>query len=164
MTRPRGVVAALTGALVAVSAGAAGLAAVATTSASHEHALDRARDNGLAAAASGLPTVLTYDYRHLEEDFARAESLLTPRFRKEYDDTTAKQVEPLAAKYKATSTADVTAAAVVDAQVDRVVVLVFVNQAVTNSNLSAPRLDRSRINVTVVRSGDRWLIDKLAPL
>jgi Mce-associated membrane protein len=160
----RGLVAATTGLLVAVATSAAALAAVTTTRASHAHALDRARDQALAAAASGVPTVLSYDYQHLRQDFSRAEALLTPRFRKEYEATTAKQVEPLATKYKETSSAQVTAAGVVDTTADRAVVLVFVNQTVTNSNLSAPRLDRSRINVTLVRSGSRWLIDKLAPL
>jgi Mce-associated membrane protein len=48
--------------------------------------------------------------------------------------------------------------------VDRVVVLVFVQQTATNSQLSAPRLDRSRVNVTMVRDGDRWLIDGMSPI
>jgi Mce-associated membrane protein len=43
-------------------------------------------------------------------------------------------------------------------------VLVFVNQTVTNSQLTAPRLDRSRIDVTLVRSNGHWLIDKLTTL
>jgi Mce-associated membrane protein len=118
----------------------------------------------VGAASSGVATILSYDYRHLDADFASAERLLTPHFRKQYDDTTAKGVKPLAAKYKAISSADVSAAGVVDAGHDRAVVLVFVNQTVTNSQLAAPRLDRSRIDVTLVRSNGRWLIDKLTTL
>jgi Mce-associated membrane protein len=143
---------------------AAGLAAVATARVSHRHALDQARENAVAAATSGVATVLSYDFNHLDADFHKAEGLLTPRFRKEYDKTTAAGVKPLAAKYKARSSAQVSVAGSVSTSVDRVVVLVFVDQTVTNSQLAAPRLDRSRINVTLVKQGNRWLIDRLAPI
>jgi len=143
---------------------AAALAAVTAMRVSHRHELDRARDNAVAAATSGVATVLSYDYRHLGADFHKAEALLTPHFRKDYDKTTAAGVEPLAAKYKARSSAQVTVAGSVSTGVDRVVVLVFVDQTVTNSQLAAPRLDRSRINVTLLKQGNRWLIDRLAPI
>jgi Mce-associated membrane protein len=157
-------------ALVAVGVAAvvtvlvAALAAVATTRASHRAAVDAAADEAVAAAASQVATVLSYDYRHLDEDFTRAEAQLTPRFRKQYVATTAKGVQPLAAKYKAISTAAVTSAGLITADPDRATVLVFVAQTVTNSQLGAPRLDRSRINVALVRSGDGWLIDALNPV
>jgi Mce-associated membrane protein len=143
---------------------AAGLSALAAERVSHRHALDRARENGIAAATTGVATVLSYDYRHLAGDFKKAEGLLTASFRKKYDKTTAAAVEPLAAKYKAQSSAQVNAAGTVSIGVSRVVVLVFVDQTVTNSQLSAPRLDRSRINVTMVHQGDRWLIDGMSPI
>jgi Mce-associated membrane protein len=151
-------------ALTVLAVFAAALAAVAATRVSHHHALDRARENALAAATTGVATVLSYDYRHLAADFKKAESLLTTGFRKKYDTTTAKAFEPLAAKYKALSSAQITAAGTVSIDVDRVVVLVFASQTVTNSQLSAPRLDRSRIDVTMVRQGDRWLIANMSPI
>ena len=143
---------------------AAALAAVAATRVSHRHALDRARENATAAATSGVATVLSYDYRHLASDFHHAEGLLTAHFRKQYDKTTAAGVEPLAQKYQARSSAQVTAAGAITTSVDRVVVLVFVDQTVTNSQLAAPRLDRSRIDVTLVHQAGRWLIDRLSPI
>jgi Mce-associated membrane protein len=140
------------------------LAALVTSRASSNNAVDGAPGDVVGAATSGVATVLSYDYRHLDADFAHAQGLLTPKFRKQYDDTTAKGVRPLAAKYKAISSADVSAAGVVEATDTRAIVLVFVNQTVTNSQLSAPRLDRSRIRVSLVRSNGRWLIDKLTTL
>jgi Mce-associated membrane protein len=151
-------------AVVVLAVAAAALAAVAAGRVSHRHALDRARENAIGAATSGVATVLSYDYRHLSADFKKAEGLLTAQFRKKYDKTTAAAVEPLAAKYKAVSSAQITAAGTVSIGVDRVVVLVFASQTVTNSQLSAPRLDRSRINVTMVRQGDRWLIGAMSPI
>ncbi|MDQ1696055.1 MAG: Mce-associated rane protein [Frankiaceae bacterium] len=159
------VVALALAAVLAVLAGA--LAAVAATHDSSRHAIDRGRTAAVAAATSGVATVLSYDYRHLQGDFSRAEALLTPGrkgFRQQYVRTTAKGVEPLAAKYKAVSTAEVSAAGIVESDADRAVVLVFVSQTVTNSQLPQPRLDRSRIKVTLVRVGDSWLIDGLDPV
>jgi Mce-associated membrane protein len=46
----------------------------------------------------------------------------------------------------------------------RATVLVFVDQTVTNSQLKAPRLDRSRVEVTLVNSHGRWLINNLSPI
>jgi Mce-associated membrane protein len=123
-----------------------------------------ARDDALAAATTGVAAVLSYDYRTLAHDFTTAEALLTPKFRKQYVTTTGRAVQPLAAKYHAVSTADVTAAGVVQASASRAVVLVLVNQTVTNTQLAAPRLDRSRIDVVLVKRGGRWLIDRLNPI
>jgi Mce-associated membrane protein len=147
-----------------LAAAATALAAVISVHVSTANAVEQTRTNAVSAATGGVATVLSYDYKHLDADFASAEKLLTPSFRKQYDDTTAKAVRPLAAKYRAISSADVSAAGVVDASSTRAVVLVFVNQTVTNSQLSAPRLDRSRIDVTLVRIHGRWLIDKLTTL
>ena len=152
--------------LAVVAIAASTLTALAAVRISHRHEIDQARRNAVAAATSGLATVLSYDYRHLTSDFADAEALLTPSFRAKYVKTTAAGVEPLAAKYRATSTAVVSpgAAGAISVSTDRAVVLVFVAQTVTNSQLAAPRLDRSRINVSLVRSGSRWLISDLQPV
>ena len=125
---------------------------------------DGAVASALSAATTDVGTVLSYDYRHLDRDFARAEALLTPTFRKQYLDTTEKGVRPLAGKYKAISTAQVTSAGLVDGSRDKAVVLVFVSQTATNSQLTAPRLDRARIKATLVRGGDGWLIANLEPI
>ena len=152
--------------LAVVAIAASTLTALAAVRISHRHEIDQARRSAVAAAKSDLATVHSYDYRHLSSDFADAEALLTPRFRAQYVKTTAAGVEPLAAKYRATSTAVVSpgAAAAITVNTHRAVVLVFVAQTVTNSQLAAPRLDRSRINVTLVRSGGHWLIDDLKPV
>jgi Mce-associated membrane protein len=149
-------------AVLGVLAGALG--AVAATRASHRHALDSARRDAVTAATDSLATVLSYDYRHLDRDFARSEAQLTPGFKGKYDQTIADGVRPLAGKYKVVVTAQVTAAAPVQGDADRVVVLAFVSQTVTNTQLTAPRLDRPRMNVTMVHKGDRWLIGDINPI
>jgi len=143
---------------------AAVMAAIVGLKVSDNHARNNASTDALAAATSGVATVLSYNYRSLDADFAKAEGLLTPKFRKLYDATTAKGVKPLAAKYKAVSTAQVSAAGGISASPTKATVLVFVSQQVTNTQLSAPRLDRSRIQVDLVKTDGKWLIDKLTPL
>jgi Mce-associated membrane protein len=150
--------------LVVLAVVAVVLAALTASRASDRHGRERAGTQAVAAAASGVASVLSYNYKSLDNDFTKAEALLTPSFRKTYEATTAKAVQPLAAKYKAVSTAQVTAAGVVSASTAKATVLVFVSQQVTNTQLASPRLDRSRIVVDLVHQKGRWLIAKLTPV
>ena len=42
---------------------------------------------------------------------------------------------------------------------DTAIVLVFLDQEITNVTVPDGRVDSSRMVVTVVRDGDRWLLD-----
>jgi Mce-associated membrane protein len=143
---------------------AAAMLALTTARVSQRRTATSDRLAALATAVSAVPTVLSYNYKHLAADFAAAEANLTPAFRKTYVKTTADAVQPLAAKYHAISSAQVTSGGVVSQHGGSVEVLVFVAQQVTNTQLAAPRLDRSRIDVVLVHHGGRWLIDKLTPV
>jgi Mce-associated membrane protein len=117
-----------------------------------------------AAASTEVQATLTYNYKTLQSDFAAAERGLTARFKPSYEQTTTTSVTPLATKYQATSTASVQPAGVSQAGPTTAKVLLFVDQTVTNTQLSKPRLDRSRISVTMVKVNGRWLVDNLVPL
>jgi Mce-associated membrane protein len=116
------------------------------------------------AASNGTQAALSYNYQHLSADFAAAEKFMTPSFAANYKKTTATQVQALAAKYHAVSAATVLGAGVDSATGSHATVLVFVDQTAKNTQLSAPRLDRSRIEVSLVRSGNKWLISQLSPI
>lgn len=45
---------------------------------------------------------------------------------------------------------------------DRVVVLLFVDQTLTDDSQEENRLDQPRVTMTMVREGDRWLVDEVA--
>ena len=151
-------------ALVVLAVVAAVLAVLLSMRVSHNHEKNQAATAALSAATTGVASVLSYNYKSLDADFAKAEALLTPSFRKSYQATTAKAVQPLAAKYKAVSTAQVSAAGIIVASTSAAKVLVFVSQQVTNTQLSAPRLDRSRIEVELIHTHGQWLINKLTPV
>jgi Mce-associated membrane protein len=85
----------------------------------------------------------------------------TGEFRKEYERTTGKLVDDVAARYKAVVVADVGAAGVVTASHGRVLVLVYVDQQSASTLSAQPRLTQSRLEMTMVEHDGRWLVEKI---
>ncbi|MGW7261437.1 hypothetical protein [Streptomyces sp. NPDC054834] len=133
---------------------------------------EAARGAALSAAREAAPVVLSYDYRHLDRDFARARERLTGHFRDEYRKTTASVVGPTARKYhgvvKATvaepASGGVPAASVVSAAPDRAVVLLFVNQVTQSTQVSGSRLDLNRVRMTMTRTSEGWKVSAVDAL
>jgi Mce-associated membrane protein len=121
------------------------------------------REQVRVAAAEDVTKILSYDYRHLQRDFAAAKAVMTPGFRNKYDAETAKGVLPLATRYHAISTVVVTGAGVVSASASSAQVLVFIQQTSTNTQLTAPRLDKARLIAVLDRSSGGWRVDSLNP-
>ncbi|MFF4354739.1 hypothetical protein [Streptomyces sp. NPDC001530] len=126
---------------------------------------EQARGQALTAARQAAPVVLSYDYRHLDRDFGAARARLTGHFRDEYHKTTTTVVGPTARKYhgvvKATvaePTSGSPAASVVSASADRAVVLLFVNQVTTSTQVSGSRVDLNRVRMTLTRTADGWKV------
>lgn len=133
---------------------------------------EQARGEALAAARKAAPLVLSYDYRHLDRDFARARTHLTGAFRAEYGRTTTKVVGPTARKYhgvvKATVAAPagggLPAASVVSAGTDKAVVLLFVNQVTTSTQVTGSRMDLNRVRLTLTRTSEGWKVSAVDAL
>ncbi|WP_367323630.1 hypothetical protein [Streptomyces sp. HUAS ZL42] len=126
---------------------------------------EQARGQAVAAARQAAPIVLSYDYRHLNRDFAAAQTRLTGHFRDEYRKTTTTVVGPTATKYhgvvKATvadPTGGTPAASVISSSPDRAVVLLFVNQVTTSTQVSGSRVDLNRVRMTLTRTEDGWKV------
>ncbi|MFF4317016.1 hypothetical protein [Streptomyces sp. NPDC001507] len=127
---------------------------------------EQARGEALAAARQAAPVVLSYDYRHLDRDFSRARALLTGHFRDQYGKTTKAVVAPTATKYHGVVKATVAtpadggapAVSVVSATPDRAVVLLFVNQVTSSTQVPEPRLDLNRVRMTLTRTSDGWKV------
>lgn len=133
---------------------------------------ESARAEALTAARKAAPVVLSYDYRHLDRDFARAHAHLTGDFRDEYAKTTKTVVAPTAEKYhgvvKATITAPSSggspAASVVSASPERVVVLLFVNQVTESTQVSGSRVDLNRVRMTMTLTDEGWKVSAVDAL
>lgn len=123
-----------------------------------------AQQQVVAAAKEGIEAALSYSPENLDKDLATAKSHLTGQFLDYYSDFTAKVVTP-AAKQKGVKTeANVARAAVSQMWPDKADVLVFVNQVTTSKDRPTPALATSTVMVTMVRSGDHWLISEFNPV
>lgn len=126
--------------------------------------VDEARTQAVSAATTAAVDVLSYDYRHLDQDFAKARRHLAPAFAEQYDKTTGTVVKPSALKIKAVVSAQVIKGSVVSATKDRVVTLLFVNQTTSSTLRSGKRTDLNRVRMTMERVDDRWLVASVQAL
>ncbi len=125
-----------------------------------------ARDEAPAAAERAAKVVLAYNYKTLPADQKRAEAYLTKSFGKEYAKNftlLAKQKDGtpgVAVQTKTVVTSSVLGSGVMDAQADKVRVLVYVNQVSTRPGRD-PQIFQNRAAMTMEKVGDRWLVDDL---
>jgi Mce-associated membrane protein len=133
------------------------------SSLSHEHALDAARTSALATARVDAGELASYDYRNLPAHFKDVENGSDAKFAKKFESTSG-ALEKVLAQYHAVARASVLNAGVVSVSTSRAQVMLFVDQTVTNSQVTTPTTDRSRILITLVRSGSTWLLDQLEVL
>jgi Mce-associated membrane protein len=134
----------------------------ATAAKRHAATADELRNSAMASAREYAIDFSTYDYRHLDQDFQTVTSHLAPSFRAQYQQTVA-SLKSLVVQYRGTATATVQGVglASLDQARGTAVVLVFLDQKVTNSNLKAPRIDTNRLQITLQRTGSAWLMSDL---
>lgn len=125
---------------------------------------EAAQQQVVAAAKEGIEAALSYSPENLEKDLATAKSHLTGQFLDYYSDFTAKVVTPAATQKGVKTEANVARAAVSQMRPDKADVLVFVNQVTTSKDRPTPALATSTVMVTMVKSGDRWLISEFNPV
>lgn len=123
-------------------------------------AVEKARVNALKAARSYAVDFGSYDYRHLDQEFAKVVTHLTPSFARSYT-TTADGLKPTIIGYQAKSVATVQGAAVESATATKVTVLIFLDQTVSSSKSSTPVVDRNRLRMQLQLQKGKWLINAL---
>jgi Mce-associated membrane protein len=159
-TRTRGTVPAwLLGALAALVALLLACAGYLLTQPADAAVADATREAQLAAER-GATTILAYDYRHLDQDQQAAGELMTPAYRKKYDALFA-QIAANAPDLKVVVTVEVVASGVVRSGDDRVQVLVFVNRPTLRKDQTEPEIFRDQVVMTMVKSGEDWLVDDM---
>lgn len=119
-----------------------------------------ARNEALATARAYASTVTGYDYKNLDKNFSDVLDGATGKFKDQYAGAS-KTLRQMIRQAKATAKGEVLDAAVKSATEDRVDVAVFVDQSVTNAATKKPRIDRSRVLMTLEKHDDRWLVSKL---
>ena len=123
-------------------------------------ATDRAGQQALATAKAYAVTVTTYDYQNLDRNFADVLDGATGEFKDQYSGAS-QTLRQLIANAKATARGSVLGAGISSASTDQVVVVVFVDQLISNAATAQPRIDRNRVEMTLVPRDGRWLVSKL---
>lgn len=133
--------------------------AVSQVQLSDQSSLNADRTSAVAAAKAYSSDVATYSYLHLRRDFGRVESESTASFRRTFIQSS-RSLRKVLVQYKAVATAKVLRVGVESISSSNAVVLLFVNQSVKNT-AQGVSTDTNRIEVTLVRSGNRWLLQNL---
>ncbi|CAJ1508607.1 hypothetical protein [[Mycobacterium] burgundiense] len=126
-------------------------------------ALSSAADAGRQAqeAAVSYAQVLTsIDSEMVDENFDQVLDGATGEFKDMYSQSST-QLRQLLIDNKATAHGVVVESAVQSASRDQAVVLLFVDQSVSNTAVPDPRLDRSRIKMTMELVDGRWRASKV---
>ncbi|NKQ51954.1 twin-arginine translocation pathway signal [Amycolatopsis sp. K13G38] len=142
----------------------AGCVVAATIVRHQQTATETARGAATDAARTGVTTMLSYDYHTFDKDVAAASGSLTGDFQQRYHDLMTGTVRAAALDQQTVTNASVARSSVVSATPETVDVLLFVNQTTTSKASQGPQLTGSRVQVTMTRVGDRWLISNLTPL
>jgi predicted Ser/Thr protein kinase len=118
----------------------------------------------IAPAAQAVESVLSFDHASLDRNVAAAHAASTPRYGADYDrQLAASGYRKELQDKKGSVTTDVVDSAVVGAASDRVTVLSLVKRTVRAEDAS-PRLLADPMRATMVRQGNRWLLDTLYTL
>lgn len=125
-----------------------------------ERDIDAAGEAGLAAARTYAVTLTSVDSSKLDGDFAAVLDGSTGEFRDMYTRSSG-QLRQLLLENKATGKGTVLDAAIKSATETKVEVLLFIDQTVTNSASADPRVDRSRVVMTMELVDGRWLASRV---
>lgn len=123
-----------------------------------DQAVERAREQGLAAAQSSAKDLLSYNYRTLDYDLQKAKSEMTPGMAASFSDYW-RIFRPSVEKSQTQALTQVQVAGVTQATATRVEVVLFVKMISVNAAHSEPQVDTSWPRLQMRKIGKRWLID-----
>ena len=116
-----------------------------------------------ALAIQQIPRVFGYDFQTVERSLSEAATLLTPDYRREFEDRAAKDIIPQARERQVVSQAHAVGAGMLSAERDSASVLVFMNRTVTDKSKESV-YDGSRLKVDYQKVDGRWLISYITPI
>ena len=122
--------------------------------------INSARDTALNAARSDAVAIASYDYRDIDAYFASVKEITTGKFAGQYAESDS-DLRKVLTKSKSIVEASVLDAAIESATAKKVVVLIFIDQKVSNTATSGSATDRNRMRLTMTLVGERWLVSDL---
>jgi Mce-associated membrane protein len=112
------------------------------------------------AAVAYAQVLTSIDSGTIDQNFNEVLNGATGNFKDMYSQASV-QLRQLLLDNKASARGVVVDSAVQSATPNEAVVLLFVDQSVTNTNVPDPRIDRSRVKMTMERIDGRWRASKV---
>ena len=125
-----------------------------------QHRLAAAQQAAQRAAVTYAQVLTSIDSDKVDDDFAAVLNGATGGFKDTYSKASV-QLRQLLIDNKATAKGTVVQSAIQSGSQTTAVVLLMVNQSVTNTARPDPRVDRSRMKMTMEKVGGRWLASKV---
>lgn len=122
--------------------------------------LNEARDEAQRAAVSYAQVLTSIDSAKVDDNFKQVLDGATGEFKDMYSQSSV-ELRQLLVENKATAHGVVIESAVQSASKDKAVVLLFVDQSVSNTKLPDPRIDRSRMKMTMEKVDGAWRASKV---
>jgi Mce-associated membrane protein len=124
-----------------------------------------ARDELGPLAQKQIPAVFNYDYKTVERSLTDAYNMLTPDYRREFEDRANSDIIPQARQREVVSQANVVGVGVMDAHRNSAAVMVYINRTVSDkSSRDKPIYDGARLRVEYRRIDGKWLINYITPI
>jgi Mce-associated membrane protein len=134
------------------------------TQASDKTTTQQERDAAVAAAKTEIPQILSYNYKTLNADLARASADTTGQFSGQFGVLASQLIGPNAVKQQTVTQAAVPVAAAVDSNGDEVTVLVFLDQSTTSKAQPKAQVNSGQLRVTMQKVNGRWLVEQFQAL
>jgi Mce-associated membrane protein len=125
-----------------------------------QHQIKQASQEAQRAAVSYAQVLTSIDSNKVDDNFKDVLDGATGEFKDMYSQSSV-ELRQLLIENKATAHGVVVASAVQEASKDKAVVLLFVDQSVSNTKLPDPRIDRSRMKMTLEKADGRWRASKV---
>lgn len=123
-------------------------------------AVEDARASALDSGSQFATDLATYNYQNLDQNLAIVRDNSVGEFAGQYAQV-ASNLQNMIVQYQATSSAKILSAGLASADRDNAEVLVFLDQTITNTNSPDPRIDRNRMQLSLVREDGKWKLSKV---
>ncbi|MGB8389442.1 tetratricopeptide repeat protein [Mycobacterium sp.] len=125
-----------------------------------EHQVKQAGEQAQQAAIKYAEVLTSIESNNVDQNFRQVLDGATGEFKDMYTQSSV-QLRQLLIDNKATAHGVVVDSAIQSESTSKVVVLVFIDQTVTNTAAPDPRIDRSRIKMTMEKVDGRWRASKV---
>lgn len=151
---------AVIGAVSAILVGALVFSGIVGWKVWQQHQVDAAGEQAQAVAVPYTEILTSIDTNSVDENFRQILNGSTGDLKNEFTKASV-QLRQLLVDNKAAAHGKVVNSAIQYKSPDKVVLLMMVDQSITNTQRPDPRIDRSRMKITMEKIDGRWLASKL---